>query len=330
MEVNCVKWTSKLLNSIRQGCVCHVSNTEYANYLFAGCLALRNNGGRHEILCFLTYLRAFTKFSMIAASTCCRRIHAWLIILRKMKIYILRGLVNLLNTSTQDQHLSNLALNTFSCLLALIPCPMIRISPESSCLRICSKINEHFLKTQSDLSTSLAKTSLIDIESWTENVKVGLKMSCANNANVTLIPGLHYKNFNVDVLQNLRNQWKLTWMMQSNVKDNLTCLTLWKSLVDVKSNMTLHQAREFVSSIKFLIDKIPKESNALVKRKWLEIFNEVLCYGSTLGIQSDVPSEVSEISHQIVRQAKSIQMEEFVVPQVHLGLGGNRIGNVQL
>ena len=156
------------------------------------------------------------------------------------------------------------------------------------------------------------------------------KEHLSNNANVTLIPGLHYKNFNVDVLQNLRNQWKLTWMMQSNVKDNLTCLTLWKSLVDVKSNMTLHQAREFVSSIKFLIDKIPKESNALVKRKWLEIFNEVLCYGSTLGIQSDVPSEVSEISHQIVRQAKSIQMEEFVVPHVHLGLGGNRIGNVQL
>ena len=325
VTINSVKWTSKLLNSIRQGCVCHVSNEEYANYLFAGCLALRNNGGRHEILCFLTYLRAFTKFSMIAASTCCRRIHTWLIILRKMKIFLLRGLVNLVNNTTQDQHMSNLALNTFSCLLALIPCPVIRMSPESSCLRICSKINEHFLKTQSDLSTSLAKTSLIDIESWTENVKEGLKMSCTKNASVTLVPGLHYKNFNVDVLQHLKNQWKLTWMMQDNVKDNLTCLTLWKSLVDVKSNMTLHQAREFVSSIKFLIDKIPDESNALVKRKWLEIFNEVLCYGSTLGIQSDVPSEVSEISHQIVRQAKSIPMDEFVVPHVHLGLGGSRI-----
>ena len=87
MEVpNCIKMTSKILKYIRQGCVCEITNEEYADFLYNGCSALKNKGPRQEILSFLTFLRAFTKFSMIAASTSCKRFHSWLIILRKMKV----------------------------------------------------------------------------------------------------------------------------------------------------------------------------------------------------------------------------------------------------
>ena len=312
--------TSKILKYIRQGCVCEITNEEYAEFLYNGCSALKNKGPRHEILSFLTFLRAFTKFSMIAASTSCKRFHSWLIMLRKLKLYLLRGIMDFVQA--EDKHLAHLSMNTFGCILALVPCPMIRISPDSCCQRLCHKITENLTQNHNDLSTNLAKLSIIDIEKWVDSVKNGHQMNCSTN--ITLIPGTHYKNSHSEILQNLRIHWKLKVQNGLTEKD-LTCLTLWKSLVDVKSNMTLFQAREFVSSVKHLIDKIPNESDPLIKRKWLEIFNEVLCYGSTLGIQSDVPSEVSEISHQIVRQAKTISMEDFVVPEVYLGLAGNRI-----
>ena len=68
----------------------------------------------------------------------------------------------------------------------------------------------------------------------------------------------------------------------TDLKFKSDILTLWKCLVDVKSNMTLLQMREFVSSA-ISLDSFKKEENSILKRKWLEVLNEILCYGSTLG-----------------------------------------------
>ena len=86
-----------------------------------------------------------------------------------------------------------------------------------------------------------------------------------------------------------------------NMRLKSDILSLWKCLVDVKSNMTLLQMREFVSSAVPGLESFKKEESAILKRKWLEVLNEILCYGSTLGIQTDVPGEVSEVAHQIVK-----------------------------
>ena len=80
--------------------------------------------------------------------------------------------------------------------------------------------------------------------------------------------------------------------------------------------------REFVSSATNL-DSFKKEENSILKRKWLEVLNEILCYGSTLGIQSDVPGEVSEVAHQIVRMSITDGID-FKISEVHIGLAGKQ------
>ena len=108
----------------------------------------------------------------------------------------------------------------------------------------------------------------------------------------------------------------------SDLKFKSDILSLWKSLVDVKFNMTHFQMREFVSSATNL-DSFKKEENSILKRKWLEVLNEILCYGSTLGIQSDVPGEVSEVAHQIVRMSITDGID-FKISEVHIGLAGKQ------
>ena len=131
------------------------------------------------------------------------------------------------------------------------------------------------------------------------------------------------------LFQNLRSHWKLSWMSQLNSSSDLKfksdILSLWKSLVDVKFNMTHFQMREFVSSATNL-DSFKKEENSILKRKWLEVLNEILCYGSTLGIQSDVPGEVSEVAHQIVRMSITDGID-FKISEVHIGLAGKQSCN---
>ena len=109
-----------------------------------------------------------------------------------------------------------------------------------------------------------------------------------------------------------------------NMRLKSDILSLWKCLVDVKSNMTLLQMREFVSSAVPGLESFKKEESAILKRKWLEVLNEILCYGSTLGIQTDVPGEVSEVAHQIVRLSR-IDGIDFKISEVHIGKGNKNV-----
>ncbi len=149
-------------------------------------------------------------------------------------------------------------------------------------------------------------------------------MNCSS-AKVNVISCCHYKLAGKVGIQDLRSKWKVSYIENLSLSSDLAkaqILTLWKSLVDVKSNMSLSQMRDFVSSVD--LEKFKKEDKAMLCRKWLEVYNEILCYGSTLGIQSDVPGEVSEIAHQIVRSSKNHGIN-FQVPQVYLGLAGDQV-----
>ena len=102
-------------------------------------------------------------------------------------------------------------------------------------------------------------------------------------------------------------------------------LTLWKSLVSVTSNLGYSQSREFVSSASQLVRSVACETNHLLKQKEIDILNEVLCYGSTLSIQSTIPCEVSDLAQELLRQAKSVPFSEFKIPLSFPGFGGNQI-----
>ena len=82
--------------------------------------------------------------------------------------------------------------------------------------------------------------------------------------------------------------------------------------------------RDFVSPALLIVDNLPNETESTIKYKQLDVLNEILCYGSTLAIQSDIPAEVSEISQRLLRRAQpELFFEQFIIPSVPLGMAGN-------
>ena len=72
------------------------------------------------------------------------------------------------------------------------------------------------------------------------------------------------------------------------------------------------------------MDNLPNETDITTKWKQLDVLNEVLCYGSTLAIQSDIPVEASEIAQRLLRRAQSVTFfEEFDIPSSPVGIAGN-------
>ena len=338
---NLVRDSSTFTKCLQNGCACAISNVQFANYVFRGCCRLHNGinqiSERNELLSFLCFLRSLTKLSMVSTSTnedknrLCKRLHIWLILLRRIKFYLIAGLQRL--DQNEDIHVANLSRMTFNYILALLPCPYVHPDIENCCLKFCQKISQHLVQLKSPsksiLSSNSVKYTITDIEQSLSNVKKGVQMEC-KTSKVFTESSNHIKNYNKILLQNLKINWK-TWVdltlttNDSNTLFKLPILTLWRTLVDVKSNMTLQQAREFVSSVKSLVNVLSSERDAIIKRKWLEIICEVLCYGSTLGIQSDVPTEASELAHRLIRQSKTESFEAFHVPQVYLGLAGKNL-----
>lgn len=314
---NIVRDTSILTGGLQSGCVCGVSNLQFANYMFRGCSRIyngvQNSCDRKEMLSFLSFLKSLTKLTLVLTSanedknTVCKKVHVWLILLRRIKFYIVAGLHKL--DQNPDIHVANSARIAFNYIIALVPCPYISLDVDHCCLKFCQKFSQHLVQFKSPasnaiLSSNLVKKSLSDLDQEISNVKKGVQMECKTAKLFTESSHHHIKNYNKHILLNLKSHWKswvdLALSNETNDSFKFPVLNLWRTLVDVKSNMTLQQAREFLSSVKCLVNVLPREKNVIIKRKWLEILGEVLCYGSTLGIQSDVPTEASEIAHRYV------------------------------
>ena len=98
----------------------------------------------------------------------------------------------------------------------------------------------------------------------------------------------------------------------------------------VNSSLPYSSMRDFVSPALLIVDYLPNETEITIKYKQLDVLNEILCYGSTLAIQSDIPVEVSEISQRLLRRAQpELYFEEFIIPNVPLGVAGNAKINSQ-
>ena len=141
---------------------------------------------------------------------------------------------------------------------------------------------------------------------------------------------IHFHTIRQFATNELKQNWRL-WAdrcldgPEEETLRKVEILTLWKSLVSVTSNIGYSQSREFVSTASRLVGKTVCETNHLIKAKQLEVLNEVLCYGSTLGIQSTIPCEVSDLAQELLRQAKTVPFSEFQIPVAFPGFGGNKI-----
>lgn len=90
-------------------------------------------------------------------------------------------------------------------------------------------------------------------------------------------------------------------------------LSLWTSLISVKNNLNVEDTKEFYSGLEALIKPLLNSSTSLVVwEKILDLFNEVLCYGSTLALQEVLAEEPCNLAHMLIRAVNSKHLLGFV------------------
>ena len=73
MSSESAKILSALMKGLRKGCVCQISNEKFAEYIHKGLTIVHEYGEKQEdqnvkkrtLLSFLTFLRGFTKFTLL-------------------------------------------------------------------------------------------------------------------------------------------------------------------------------------------------------------------------------------------------------------------------
>ncbi|XP_050080126.1 protein lines [Anopheles maculipalpis] len=88
----------------------------------------------------------------------------------------------------------------------------------------------------------------------------------------------------------------------------LTFLRLWESIISVKANLSVLETQPFHSQLDNFQLLLLVTKNAVIYRQMLTLFNEALCYGSTLALQDFIPEEVGSLAHNIVRSVKDYRI----------------------
>uniref|UniRef100_A0A182YIV5 Protein Lines N-terminal domain-containing protein n=1 Tax=Anopheles stephensi TaxID=30069 RepID=A0A182YIV5_ANOST len=88
----------------------------------------------------------------------------------------------------------------------------------------------------------------------------------------------------------------------------LTFLRLWESIISVKANLSVVETQPFHSQLDNFQLLLLVTKNAVIYRQMLTLFNEALCYGSTLALQDLIPEEVGSLAHNIVRSVKDYRI----------------------
>ncbi|XP_058797701.1 protein lines [Phymastichus coffea] len=84
----------------------------------------------------------------------------------------------------------------------------------------------------------------------------------------------------------------------------ITFLDLWESIISVKANLSVIDTKLFYSQLDNLVSLLNANVPGVIWRHLLGLFNEVLCYGSTLALQDILPEEPCLVAHSIVRAVK--------------------------
>jgi hypothetical protein len=113
----------------------------------------------------------------------------------------------------------------------------------------------------------------------------------------------------------------------ANLLASYEFLNLMRKIVSVRSNVGVAACRELIGSTVQLVPEITAPKNCLLWRKQLDLLNEVLCYGSTLALQSDVPHEVSQIAQAIIKESLNSEFlsRTELIPKSHKGFLGDSV-----
>ncbi|KAK5640192.1 hypothetical protein RI129_011003 [Pyrocoelia pectoralis] len=124
------------------------------------------------------------------------------------------------------------------------------------------------------------------------------------------------------VIRSLESKWfQLIGRMQGLIENNhtvhsqtciLAFLSLWESIISVKANLSVIDTKPFYAHLEsfasLFLSSIPLPS--IIWKQLLSLFNEVLCYGSTLALQDMLPDDTCKLAYVIVRYVKDSRVLE--------------------
>lgn len=89
----------------------------------------------------------------------------------------------------------------------------------------------------------------------------------------------------------------------------LTFFSLWENIISVKANLSVMDTKPFYADLQGFVDLLRNTTfPSLIYTHLLSLFNEVLCYGSTLALQDILPEEICCLAHTIVRYVKDFRL----------------------
>ncbi|KAF5304624.1 hypothetical protein FQR65_LT07906 [Abscondita terminalis] len=124
------------------------------------------------------------------------------------------------------------------------------------------------------------------------------------------------------VIRTLESKWlQLIGRMQSLIENNnsvesqtciLAFLSLWESTISVKANLSVIDTKPFYAHLEMFASLLLSSTPLppIVWKQLLSLFNEVLCYGSTLALQDMLPDDTCKLAYVIVRYVKDSRLLE--------------------
>lgn len=93
----------------------------------------------------------------------------------------------------------------------------------------------------------------------------------------------------------------------------LNFLQLWENIISVKANLSVVETRPFYAQLdKFELLLQQQQLSCTVYKQLLCLFNEALCYGSTLALQDMLPVETCHLAQRIVRHVKEARILDSI------------------
>jgi hypothetical protein len=97
----------------------------------------------------------------------------------------------------------------------------------------------------------------------------------------------------------------------------LTFIALWESIISVKTNLSVIETLPFYAHLVNFELLLNQNLPCTIYKQMLQLFNEALCYGSTLALQDLLPEETCSLAHQIVRHVKDYRILESMPRQTN-------------
>lgn len=128
-------------------------------------------------------------------------------------------------------------------------------------------------------------------------------------------------NIKCTTMQILENKWPalvatMTTLIESQRINSYaesctyTFLGLWQNIISVKANLSVVETMPFHVQLEGFSDLLEKRLSVNCYRHMLALFNEALCYASTLALQDLLPEETIKLSQRIIRLIKDSSLLE--------------------